>query len=171
MTHSKPLDPADRIGIYKRLSDVPDRYRLHQHAAAYEGRDVWTEFCEEYEYDQGDAEDHEQVVDRVGRRWKAHMEGRGRHHALATPEDVEAWCAHLLGEREYSPRYSLSHLLRVIRLYSWLQWHTKHPHVYHPPMMAAAAGGAAGRIWEVRVERILKRRERGRSEASSGGGA
>jgi len=165
----KSLDPADRMGVYKRLADVPDRYRLANYGDEYRGRDVWQEFCEAFEYQQGDHDDYRQEVDRVGRRWKAFMDDRDRHHALATPEDVEAWCVHLLEEREFTPRHALTHWVRVKRLYDWLQWHTGHPHVYHPALMAAAAGGAAGEIWDVKAERNRDRRENYRKHHTTEG--
>ena len=74
---TKSLDPVDRMGVYKSLSEVPDRYRLANHSAAYEGRDVWQEFCEEYEYAQGDHEKYERKVDRAGNRWQEFMNDRG----------------------------------------------------------------------------------------------
>lgn len=102
---TKSLDPTDRLGVYKRLSDVPDRYRLSNHAAAYEGRDVWHEFCTEYEYAQADDNRYEEEVDRAGDRWQGFTAERGRHHALATPDDVEAWCVDLLSNRSTRRTY------------------------------------------------------------------
>ncbi|QGA83706.1 hypothetical protein [Halomicrobium sp. LC1Hm] len=146
MTHpKKSLDPADRLGVYKRLSDVPSRYRLHHHAEAYESRDTWQEFCEEYEYKQGSHDGYEAEVDRAGSDWKNHMATSDRHHALATPEDVEAWCANLLADK--SERRTYDYWLRVNRFYDWLQWHSEHPHVYNPVLMAAVVGDATKRVW------------------------
>ena len=158
MRRIKSTNPADRMGVYKCLNDVPDRYRLHHHATAYEGRDVWQEFCEKYEYEQaGEWDRYEEFVDRAGRKWQTHMTDRGRHHALAIPADVEAWTAILLNE--YSLRYAYDNWIRVERFYGWLQWHSEHPHVYHPFLMAAADGGAAGQVWQKKAERHREHRE------------
>lgn len=51
MAAGKSPDPADRMGVYKRLTDVPARYRLSQFAGEYDGRDVWEEFLTEYLFD------------------------------------------------------------------------------------------------------------------------
>jgi len=160
---TKSLNPRDRMGVYKHLSDVPDRYRLHHHAAAYDGRDVWHEFCVEYEYAQGSHERYQEEVDRVGSHWQAFMDERDRHHALATPDDVEQWCADLLAER--SPKRTYEYYLRIHRFYDWLQWHTEHPHVYNPALMAAVEGEATGQAWEWKARRTRERREHYRSEA------
>ena len=146
------------MGIYKRLADVPDRYRLHHHAAAYKGRDVWCEFCEEHEYTQGSHERYEEEVDRVGSHWQAFMEMRKRHHALATPDDVDQWCSDLLSEK--SLRRTYDHYLRIHRFYDWLQWHTEYPHIYNPVLMAAVEGKAAGQAWEWKAKRTRDCRER-----------
>jgi hypothetical protein len=37
--------------------------------------------------------------------------------------------------------------------YSWLQWHTDHPHTHHPVLMAAADHETAGEIWSVKMDR------------------
>lgn len=157
---TKSLDPVDRMGVYKSLSEVPDRYRLTNHSAAYEGRNVWQEFCEEYEYAQGDHERYEEEVDRAGDRWREFMADRGRHHALATPGDVEAWCVELRRGENSSLRRSHDYWLRVNRFYDWLKWHTEHPHVYNPVLMAAAEGGVAGEVWEWKAEQTREARER-----------
>ena len=161
---TKSLNASDRLGVYKHLSDVPDRYRLHHHAAAYEGRDVWHEFCVEYEYAQGSHERYREEVDRVGDCWLEFMDSQDRHHALASPDDVEQWCADLLAEA--SVRRAHDYWLRINRFFDWLKWHTEHPHVYNPALMAAADGDAAGEVWDLKVEETLERREYHRRKAN-----
>ena len=163
MSLTKSLNPADRLGVYKTLADVPDRYRVHHHADAYADRETWQTFCEEHEYARGDYEGHRMEVDRAGDRWKTYMADRKRHHALATPEDIEVWCAEL--REEYSLRRTHEHWLRINRFYSWLVWHTDHPHVYNPVLMAANMDGAAGEVWTWKAQRTRKRRKRSRGEA------
>lgn len=160
---TKSLDPADRLGVYKTMNEVPDRYRLHHHADAYEGRDVWAEFCEEYEYEQGSHARYEEEVDRVGDHWKAHMGGR-RHHALATPADVEAWSADLLADK--SERRSHDYWLRVNRFYDWLKWNTEHPHRYNPVLMAAVEGEEARRIWQYKARKNRQSRREYRRQTN-----
>lgn len=164
MSHpTKSLDPRDRLGVYARLADVPDRYRLSHHAEAYENRDTWQEFCEEYEYAEGSHGGYEAEVDRVGDAWKAFMADRDPHHALATPHDVDAWCAHLLSEK--SERRTYDYWLRVNRFYDWLQWHTDHPHVYNPALMAPVMDEAARVAWDVKAAITRERRRYHRRKA------
>lgn len=139
-------DPRDRMGVYKQLEDVPEHYRLTDYSTAYAGRDVWAEYvAAEIPDDRGDR--YMEDTERVARRWKSHMDSSGRHHALARPVDVERWC------RWLCERFSISHAYdpywcRVESFYNYLLWHTSHPHVYNPFLMAAAAYPAAGTIWD-----------------------
>jgi hypothetical protein len=146
------------MGVFKHLSDVPERYRLHRYATDYEGRDVWTEFCETHQYAQGSSERYQEAVDRTGEHWQAHMKQRERHHALATPEDVETWCRTLVDGKALSTAYN--YWVHVRQFYAWLQWHTEHPHVYDPVLIAVTTGSAAGQIWEQKLQKWNSARER-----------
>lgn len=148
------------MGAYTSLSAVPDRYRLSNHSAGYKGRNVWKEFCVEYEYAQGDHERYEEEVDRVGDCWCDFMNNRSRHHALARPADIEAWCVELREEKALSVRRVADYWLRVHRFYDWLMWHTEHPHLYDPSLMAVVNGGIAGEVWAHRTERTREAREK-----------
>jgi hypothetical protein len=92
------------------------------------------------------------------------MQGQQRHHALAMPEDVEAWSVDLLSAG--SARRAHDYWIRVNRFYDWLQWHTEHPHRYNPALMAAAEGDATGEVWNWKAERTLDRREYHRRTAN-----
>jgi len=153
---TKTLDASERLGVYKRLEDVPDRYRLYQHADAYAGRDVWGEFCEQHEYAKGDSDSFQRKVDRAGDLWREFMQDR-RHHALATPRDVDEWSRELLDR--YTTNTSYKYWIRVEHFYRWLQWHTEHPHVYHPALMAAVEYDATAEIWTNKVGHVAQKRE------------
>ena len=146
MSPGKSKHATDRMGVYKRLNEVPDRYRLYHHASAYEGRDVWNEFLTNHLYPDNDIPETKQ---RFGNRWKDHMSER--HHALATPEDVEAYSETLLDQ--YSVHTAAQYWTNIERFYGWLQEHTEHPHLYHPFLMAADEYEASSRIWEQKVGR------------------
>jgi len=161
---TKPADSKERIGIFKELHKVPDRYRLYRFSAAYQGEDTWQEFAEQQEYPRV-SEKQQTEVDRAGDHWKAFMTERERHHALATPEDVEMWCADLLAGK--SLRRSHDYFLRVRRFYDWLYWHSEHDHCYHPVLIAASEGEAAGRIWEYKTEQTAQNREAYRSQGET----
>jgi hypothetical protein len=144
-------DPGERAGVYKYIDDVPDRYRLYQHASAYEGRNVWEEYLNEYFFENFGADSTRDYTRRAGNDWKDHTADRGRHHALATPEDVEVWCTALLKRMQVGSAYR-NYWTKLERFYSWLHTHTEHPHVYHPFRMAAAEYSSAGAIWERKID-------------------
>lgn len=143
-------DPGERAGVYKHINDVPDRYRLYHHATAYDGRDVWEEYLTEDFFEKFDSDYTREVTHRAGDDWKGHMEDRGRHHALATPKDVETWCTALFERMQVDSAYR-NYWPKLERFYTWLQTHTEHPHVYHPFRMAAAEYPSAGVIWEQKI--------------------
>ncbi|ESS06784.1 MAG: hypothetical protein A07HB70_01055, partial [uncultured archaeon A07HB70] len=118
MTHSTP---QDRLGVFKRLSDVPDSRRLYQVASAYEGRDTWANYRATVDLSDRMSEEW----GRFARRWKDHMETRGRHHALAPPADVEAWSETLLSR--FGSNRAYQHWNVIEGFYAWLMWHTDHP--------------------------------------------
>lgn len=160
MSHtSVSPNPAERLGVYKALDQVPDRYRLQNHANAYGGRDVWDEFLTGHLFEKYDSERFKEEARRAGRYWKEHMDSRGRHHALATPADIESWVAGLLDDRKVKTAYNC-YWVRIERFYSWLQWHTEHPHVYNPVLMAATDGEASGAVWEEKMARRQGRENR-----------
>lgn len=148
---TKAKQPEDRIGVYKTLKDVPERYRLKQFSDLYRGRDVWQDFCS-WLFERYNSNRFQEDVHRAGRRWKNHVQSCGRHHALATPQDIEEWSQFLVDEYKVKTAYN-SYWVRVERFYSWLQWHTDHPHVYHPPRMAAANYEASSTIWQEKIQR------------------
>jgi hypothetical protein len=140
------------MGVFKRLADVPDRYRLYQHANAYAGRDAWDEYQTEHVFSAWPdaSDDFYQSVRRAGRRWKAYMDDRGRHHALATPSDAETWCERLLGNVSVGTACR-QYWIRVEGFYAWLQNHPDHPHSYHPLLMAVAEHPGAKKIWDYKL--------------------
>lgn len=144
----KTDDPRDRMGVYKRLEDVPDERRFRRFASSYEGRDVWAEFSQPHDIHRAQNWDsYSTKLERAGGRWKDHMEERGRHHALATPDDIVTFTEGLLDELAIATVYK--HWVQVEKLYKWLLYHADHPHVYQPVWMAVIedADGATGRLW------------------------
>ncbi len=138
------------MGIYKRLKDVPTEQRLGQYADRYGGRDVWNDWAEQATASNG--ERYEMYVERTERSWKSHMTERGRHHALARPEDVEAWSESILNRCKPLSAYQI-YFTKLEAFYTWLQFHTAHPHLYHPVWMAAANFDATATIWDAKIAR------------------
>lgn len=156
----KSLNPEDRLGVYKSLSDVPQRYRLENYAKVYEGEDVWQRFCEEFEYEHATYDRYERQLDIMGQKWKEFMAGQNRHHALATPDDIEAWCRELRVEQNKTLRRMHDHWLRIDRFYRWLQWHVEYPHVYRPPLMAVLLDGHCAEAWRYKAEQNQRARDK-----------
>lgn len=152
MSRTMSADPRDRMGVYKRLSDVPERYRLHNHANAYEGRDVWNEYVTD-EIPQSRGDRFMDNLQRIERRWKSHMDSQGRHHALATPGDIEEWCQWLCDEFKINHAYD-PYWCRLEEFYQYLQWHTDHPHNYNPVHMAVVEYPASQQIWDEKTRNL-----------------
>jgi hypothetical protein len=138
------------MGVYKRLEDVPTEQRLEQYADCYEGRDIWNDWAEQATASNG--ERYEMYVERTERSWKSHMTERGRHHALARPADVEAWSESILDRCKPLSAYQI-YFTKLEAFYTWLQFHTGHPHLYHPVWMAAANFDATATIWDAKIAR------------------
>jgi hypothetical protein len=151
--HAKaPSDPAKRLGVWKTIAEVPPRRRLEQFAAAYEDRDVFGEWCDA-EMDLPNRSDSTRTkVGLAEKRWKAHTDESGVHHALATPDDVESWLSHLANDRGFTTRtvYS-SYFVYIEQMFTWLTYRTDHVHTYNPAILAAVAGGVAGEIWDFKT--------------------
>lgn len=152
MSRGLSANPNDRMGVFKSLSEVPQRYRLEQSATAFDGRDAWQEYLDAslYERYPDASQQFYDGVDRAGRRWKEHMESRGRHHALATPADVERWCGDL---HENASLHTVCHeyWVRIEGFYTWMQGHTDYPHVYHPFWMAVTEYPLSREVWNLKL--------------------
>lgn len=140
--------PQDRLGVFKALPDVPDSRRFHQYARTYSERDTWGAYRATVSLSDTMSEEWQRFI----RRWKTHMDEQGRHHALATPADVEAWSVALLGR--FGVDRSYQHWNVIEGFYDWLKWHTDHPHAYNPFHMAANdLDSAAREIWSYKMKK------------------
>lgn len=146
----KTPDVRDRMGVYRSLEDVPDRHRLNsdQNRRNVEGKDVWDEYTDEVVQTGSQAKYYE----RAGRYWRNHMEERGRHHALAKPEDVIEWSGWLLDDKAITTAYS-QYWLKIENFYTWLQYNADYPHNYQPVWMAVIEDedGPTGELWRHKV--------------------
>lgn len=155
-------NPVDRLGFYKCLSDVPDRHRLSHYADRYAGEDTWQWWSETHLFPVARSEGTRKYSSLTGRRWRAFVEDHGRapHHALATPTDVDEFCGWLIEEVGTNHRTAYDHYLRFLeRFFDDLLWHTEHPHVYNPALMAAADADPATNyehapaVWRMKFDR------------------
>lgn len=156
-------DARDRMGIYKRINQVPEKYRLRNHEAAYADRDVWEDYFEEKTTAFATKATHDRY-EKAGRYLKTFMVEAGRHHALATPEDVESFLVALrdgnVGRHSHTRKLQtvyFEYFQPTEQFYTWLQWHADHPHVYHPVLMAVVEGGYAREVWDRKLEQNDKR--------------
>lgn len=153
----KPVDPRGRMGVYQTLEDVPNLYRLSKHEAEYDGVDVWGDW-QALRLERNTSDRFRQNITRTGRKWKGHMDERGRHHALATPADVEAFFEWIIDDKgwkvstAYQPYFN-----QLSTFYDWLLWNVNYPHRYDPVLMAAAAGEFTGKVWQAQIEQNDKR--------------
>jgi len=161
---TKSLNPILRMGVYKDISEVPEKHRFINFVEEYQHMDIWGSFCQKYEYSKGNYDQFEQIINKIGNCWQDFMNSRQHHYAFATPDDIEAWCVELRQAREMSTRQIHDHWLRLYRFYDWLLWHVDYPHTYNPSLMAAANGGVVGDVWECKVERTREARERYRNK-------
>ncbi len=145
---TKSSNPLHRIGVYKTLEQVPDHSRLYNSATAFEGRDVWAEYVEHELSNPARTVQYETEL--VEESWKEHMRQRGRHPALARPDDVESWFTNLINRMQTKRAYN-PYWVRLEDFYTFLMWHTEYPHSYHPPRMAAGQGGVTREVWEYKV--------------------
>ena len=130
------------------MSNVPQSRRFYQYTSAYEGQDTWADYRAKHDLSDRMSEEWE----RFARRWKDHMDERGRHHALARPDDVEAWSTWMLNS--FSVDRAYQHWNVIEGFYDWLKWHTEHPHAYNPFHMAAVESESNTRkIWSRKMEK------------------
>lgn len=148
----KSTDPRERMGVFKSADEVSNRYRLSNFSRQFEDRDVWQAYANEI-LDEDCSESHRKRTNRAGRRWKEHMAERGRHHALATPDDVDSYFGTILETNALRTAY-MPYWVRLNEFYEWLLWHTEYPHVYQPVLMAAASGDHAPQLWEFMVDEV-----------------
>lgn len=163
---NRPLlsnEVRDRMGVYKRLLDVPDRYRLGNHEAAYEGRDVWAGYFEA-KTEKFDTKSTRDRYEKAGRYFKSFMEEVGRNYALATPEQIECFLVALrdgeVGRHSHTRKLQtvyFEYFQPVEEFYTWLEWHADHPHVYNPVLIAVVEGGYAREVWNRKLEQNDKR--------------
>lgn len=156
-------DARHRMGVYKRIDTVPDRYQLLNHEAAYAGRDTWAEYFTE-KTEQFNTKATRDRYEKAGRYFKAFMEDVNRHHALADPHHVEDYLVALrdgdIGRHSHTRKLQtvyFEYFQPLEDFYTWLQWHTDHPHVYHPVLMAVATDGFARDVWDRKLEQNDKR--------------
>ena len=164
-THRPPLslDARDRMGVYKRLADVPEKYRLGNRAAAYAETDTWADYIA-FKTADCDTQSTRARYEKAGRYFTAYMAEVGRHHALADPDHIDGFLRALrdgdIGRHRHQRTLQtvyFEYFQPIEAFYTWLQWHTDHPHVYHPVLMAVVSGGYPEDVWDRKLAQNDKR--------------
>jgi hypothetical protein len=141
------------LGVYKSLEDVPSRYRLENFTSEFTGEDTWDRYLQTRD-DLAESTKKNSWIP-CGKRFKRFMDEEvGRHHALATPNDIESYLRHIkdggysikVVERSDNTVY-YQHLSPLKKFYKWLVTHPDYPHVYNPVLMAAHSNGITRELW------------------------
>lgn len=144
--------PSHYAGAIQHYDNIPQRYQLATYAGHYRDDETWSRYVEEVLLEEYDSDRMRQAARLAGTSWNEHMEERGRHHALASPEDVDTWCVALLEDRAPKTCYEY-YFLRIYDFYEYLKSDFQHPHLYNPVLLASIDYEAPRTIWMVRVER------------------
>ena len=141
------------LGIYGSIDEIPDRYRLENYEAEFKGEDTWNEYLTTRK-DLAESTKKNSWYP-CGDRFKKFMDEEvGRHHALAHPNDIEAYLAHIkdggysvkVTERTLNTVY-YQHLSPLKTFFRWLVHHVDYPHIYNPVLLAAHARGITREVW------------------------
>lgn len=158
-------DPEARMGVFKAVEDLPDRYRLSNYADEFRGNDTWSwylmlRFDGTLSQAQGElGKSRAGEIERCGRYFKEFMHReRDRHHALAAPDDIEAFLSEIKNgyknptkqPRATSTVYD-TYFAPVNQFYDWLQSWVDFPHRHQPVLMACANAGVARECWDYRM--------------------
>lgn len=151
--NKKPKTAEAHSGVFNSYSEIPARYRLQTYTQHYQGENTLRRYLEEVYFPKHTpvSEWMQKNAGRVRRSWVDHMEQRGRHHALATPEDVDSWFEELLEQCSAETCYK-TYFRRIFNFYQYLEHSYRHPHTYNPVLLAAINFESTRRIWKFRVK-------------------
>lgn len=153
MNRVKGTKPEQYAGAFQYYAEIPARYRLDTYTSHYQGEDTYDRYVEETYLPENNSERTLSRLKRARFSWFQHMEDRGRHHALATPEDAEIWCQKLLNaDRAVRTCYDYYYNM-IYQFYDYLKFNHQHPHLYNPLLLAAVHNESARKIWMCRVDR------------------
>lgn len=140
------------LGVYKRIEDVPDMYRLSNFREDFDADEAWNEFSDD-ELSNHSKAVREDVYGGAYERLRAFCEERGVNPALADPVDIDDW---LSDERDsQNATKKTTHDTRFRPIFNWYRWMTfssDYPHRYQPTIMAVLLGGATYDIWKTRLQ-------------------
>lgn len=153
MSRRKGTQPEQYAGVFQEYSSIPARYRLETYKNQYDGKNTWESYRDNVLLVNHDTKSMRQKARLAGDSWQEHMQDRGRHHALATPADANAWCKELLDTGSTRRHCYEYYFLRIYDFYDHLKTNADHPHLYNPLLMAAINYDAARQLWMHRIDR------------------
>lgn len=157
MSEIRGTSPEEYAGAFQHFEEIPYRYRLETYESQYQGRNTWEKYAEDVVLTEHDTDLIQQRLRLAGDSWRDHMDAHGRHHAVATIEDVESWCKDLIADRARRTVYEY-YFLRVYNFYDHLKYSTDHPHLYNPVLLAATRHPASRKIWMYRIDKRSQRK-------------
>jgi hypothetical protein len=143
-------DISDRIGMYQSLSDVPLAYRLENIPNPGQYDDAWERWVSERVESEELSERTQTQLERVGRKWREHMESVDRHYVCADPSHVEAFFEKQLDRMKLQQAYH-PYWVSLESFFWYLHDRTEYPHLYHPVLIAALEYPTAARLWEKKI--------------------
>jgi hypothetical protein len=152
MKRRKGTEPEQYAGPFQSYAEIPPRYRLENYAGQYQDEDTWTHYCEESLFREYDSNHMRKVARKAENSWLDHMEQRGCHHALATPEAANDWCKVLLNGNRVRRTCYEQFYVRIYQFYDWLREDSRHPHLYNPLLLSAINYKAARHLWMYRID-------------------
>lgn len=151
MTRRKGTKPEQFAGPFQDYDQIPTRYQLGTYSSIYRGKEIWEDYKENVLFEEHDSEYIRKTARIAGNSWLDHFEQRSKHHALATPTDVEMWCQKLRnGNRARRTCYE-HYFIRIYNFYKYLKQSRRHPHLYNPLLLAAIEFDTTREIWMYRV--------------------
>jgi hypothetical protein len=152
MTRRKGTKPEQFAGPFQTYDNIPARYRLKTYASEYRTKNTWEQYCNDVLLGDSPSNHMRKTARKAGQSWSDHMGSCGRHHALATPTDVNTWCKNLLsGNRNRRTCYE-QYYIRIYHFYDYLKESFRHPHLYNPLLLAAIEYDTTRHLWMYRVD-------------------
>lgn len=153
---SIPVQEAKaHLGVFKRTSEVPARYRLSNFERQLDADEVWIEFIDSR--NRSWSENTEYKYWSPWEKWCSFAkEERGIHPLTPAAEDLEAWFGVVITESSTIQTAHDLHFRVLQNLFEWLTEHTEYPHRYNPVMQAVLIEEAAATLWTERLSRRKK---------------
>ncbi len=154
MTRPKGTRPEQYAGVFQSYEEIPNKYRLETFTTEYRNEATWDNYVTEVLYGEQDSPSKalRKTVRLAGDSWQDHMEEQNRHHALATPSNVETWTQKLTSNGWTRKTCYEHYFVRIYQFYDYLRSSYRHPHLYNPALLAAIEYETTRNLWMYRVD-------------------